>query len=96
MRRILVTRLFCLQIAPFLTAALFTRFYPHHVTWALLVAGFISVVAVALSIRDGAVLTRGGHVCNRSGNSLGFWFWIIFQLSLIFLVVVFAGHALFT
>ena len=95
MKRILVTRLLCLQIAPFLAAALFVRFYPLYLPHALLVAGLIYVVAVALSICDGALIVKGGAVCERSKDGFSFWLWITLQLSLVVFVIAFASQALF-
>jgi hypothetical protein len=75
MKRALVIRLLALEIAPVVLALTLLYFFPRLLASVFAVASLPIFVSVSLSVRDGAVLERGGTVCEKKEGAW-FWWWI--------------------
>ena len=81
MKRLLVIRLLSLVLAPIVSALVFGYFFQRYFLWAIAAAGCAILTNFALSVRDGAVLERGGTVCVRERDGTWFWIWIALHSS---------------
>jgi len=75
MKRRLVVRLLALEIAPLLLVLALLYFNPRFLAPALFAASLPIFASVGFSVRDGAVLERGGTVCEKKEGGW-FWWWI--------------------
>ena len=76
MKRILVTRLLALELGPMVAAIAISAYSQRLMGPAFLTASIVIFSSVILSIRDGAVLERRGHICEREKEPRWFWFWV--------------------
>jgi hypothetical protein len=81
MKRALVIRLLALEIAPLLLGLALLYFYPRLLAPVFAAASIPIFICVCLSVRDGAVLERGGTVCEKKEGAW-FWAWISIHASL--------------
>jgi hypothetical protein len=88
MKRTLVIRLLALEIAPIVVGLALLYFYPRFLAPAFAAASLPIFASVTLSVRDGAVLERGGTVCERKE---GAWFWAWIVMHAFFGVFLLAG-----
>jgi len=75
MKRALVIRLLALEIAPVVLGLAVLYFYPRSLAPVFAIASLPVFLSVGLSIRDGAVLERGGTICEKK-EGVWFWWWI--------------------
>ena len=74
MKRILTIRALALEIAPIFAAAIISSQAPRFGALAFILAGSLTLVLVALCIRDGVVLaSKAGVLDFRRKDPLMFW-----------------------
>ncbi len=91
MKRALAVRLLALEIAPLVLTLALLYFYPHFLAPAFFAASLPIFASVGLSIRDGAVLERGGTVCEKKE---GVWFWAWIAIHAFFGIFLLVGAVL--
>jgi hypothetical protein len=91
-KRALTVRLLSLEVGPMVGGVALLYFFPQRMPLVFAVVALAIFAGVALCIRDGVVLERGGTVCERRKDSAGFWVWI--ALHAVFGLFFFAGAAL--
>jgi hypothetical protein len=90
-KRVLTIRLLSLEVGPMVGGVALLYFFPQQMPLVFIAVALLVFASVALSIRDGAVLERGGAVCERQTDRLGFWIWI--ALHAVLGLFFFAGAA---
>jgi hypothetical protein len=90
MKRALVMRLLGLEIAPLVCGLALIYFYPQYLAPVFVAASLPIFGSVVLSVRDGAVLERGGTVCEKKD---GAWFWAWIAIHASFGMFLLAGAA---
>ena len=73
----LVTRLFALEILPFVGALTYSYFHPRMLLIALSVYSVCALTNSFLSIRDGVALGVFGMRKERTEDRYWFWYWVI-------------------
>jgi hypothetical protein len=87
MKRALAIRFLALEIAPLVLGLTLLYYYPLFLTPIFAVASLPVFASVGLSVRDGAVLMRGGTVCEKKE---GAWFWTWIAIHALFGVFLLA------
>lgn len=85
MKRVLVTRLLALELAPMVAAIIVSAYAQRLMPFAFFAAGLSILLSVILALRDGAVLgtwTFGGVPFERLRDRGGFWFFVCVHFTL--------------
>jgi hypothetical protein len=76
MKRVLVIRLFTLELLPMIAALALGAYSQRLMPVAFAAAAVPIFACVALSLREGAVLAKWGFVCERKKDRFGYWFYV--------------------
>jgi hypothetical protein len=77
MKRVLVTRLFTLELAPMIVALALGAYSQRLMPVALTAAAVAIFACVTLSVREGVVLGNWGIVYERKKERFDYWFYIV-------------------
>jgi hypothetical protein len=82
MKRVLVIRLFTLELAPMIGALALSAYSQRLMPLAFAAAAVAIFTFVTLAVREGVVLGKGVQcVCEREKDSFGYWFYVVAHFS---------------
>ncbi|MBI5381543.1 MAG: hypothetical protein HZA31_06545 [Opitutae bacterium] len=82
MKRILVIRLFTLELAPMVGSLALSAYSQRLMPLAFAVAAVTIFTFAALALREGVVLGKGVQcICERNRDKFGYWFYIAVHFS---------------
>ncbi|HVX91262.1 MAG TPA: hypothetical protein VHC20_06610 [Candidatus Paceibacterota bacterium] len=76
MKRVLVIRLFTLELLPMIAALALSAYSQRFMPSAFAAAAIAIFTCVSLSLREGAVLAKWGFVCEKKKDRFGYWFYV--------------------